>query len=171
MARSRVSFLWKDVHAAEGYQTGVSLRRHTSRSKETLDFIAKLAGESPLLGGLLRWEKERAKQKQGFEIDYKESYWTPPLTPRLAFDLERDQIESLLGLDARLDQRSRQHSGAPAVANGCQHAAHADLRRVDRAIRRGTRPSTSASTTCRAPPGRIGWAVLNASPPIPPIRS
>jgi hypothetical protein len=31
----------------------------------------------------------------GVKINYAESYWTPPMTPKLAFDLERRQIEKL----------------------------------------------------------------------------
>jgi hypothetical protein len=28
-------------------------------------------------------------------VNYAASYWTPPMTPKLAFDLERQQIEKL----------------------------------------------------------------------------
>ena len=31
----------------------------------------------------------------GVRVNYAASYWTPPMTPKLAFDLERQQIEKL----------------------------------------------------------------------------
>ena len=33
-------------------------------------------------------------------VDFSRAYWTPPLTPELAYDTERDQIEGTLGLRA-----------------------------------------------------------------------
>jgi hypothetical protein len=39
--------------------------------------------------------ERRAESKHGFRINYAASYWTPPMTPKLAFDLESKQIESL----------------------------------------------------------------------------
>jgi hypothetical protein len=39
--------------------------------------------------------ERRAEQKHGVRINYSASYWTPPLTPKLAFDLESRQIERL----------------------------------------------------------------------------
>jgi hypothetical protein len=44
----------------------------------------------PLLSRL-----ERGAENHGIRINYAESYWVPPMTPKLAFDLESRQIESL----------------------------------------------------------------------------
>jgi len=38
---------------------------------------------------LLRWAERRCSRLTGINPDYARSYWTPPLTPSLAFDLER----------------------------------------------------------------------------------
>jgi hypothetical protein len=45
----------------------------------------------PLLSRLER----RSESMHGVRIDYAASYWTPPMTPKLAFDLESRQIENL----------------------------------------------------------------------------
>jgi len=45
----------------------------------------------PLLARLER----RSEQVHGVRINYAASYWTPPMTPKLAFDLECSQIEKL----------------------------------------------------------------------------
>jgi hypothetical protein len=37
----------------------------------------------------------RALERYGLKLDYAAGYWTPPLTPKLAFDLESRQIEKL----------------------------------------------------------------------------
>jgi hypothetical protein len=95
MARSQISYLWKDRHAAEGFTSGVSLHSHTSQSKETLDFLANLGNKSSVIQSLLRFCEGRARDRYNFKVDYAAGYWTPPLTPRLAFDLESKQIEKL----------------------------------------------------------------------------
>ena len=95
MAGSQISYLWSNPRAAEGFASGVSLHSHTSQSKETLDFLANLGNRSHLIRKLLRFCEERAMHRYGFKIDYAAGYWTPPLTPRLAFDLESKQIEKL----------------------------------------------------------------------------
>ena len=39
--------------------------------------------------------EQRAEVNHGMRVDYGLSYWTPPAYPRLAFDLESEQIEKL----------------------------------------------------------------------------
>ncbi len=95
MAGSQISYIWKTPHAAEGFASGVSLHSHTSQSKETLDFLANLGNRSQLIRKLMRFCERRAMERYGFKLDYAAAYWTPPLTPRLAFDLESKQIEKL----------------------------------------------------------------------------
>jgi hypothetical protein len=95
MARSSISYLWKDRHAADGFASGVSLHSHTNQSKETLDFLANLGNKSALVSKLLRFCENRALSRYNFKVNYAAGYWTPPLTPRLAFDLESKQIEKL----------------------------------------------------------------------------
>jgi len=95
MATSTVSYLWRDQNAHRGFRTGVSLHGHTNQSKETLDFLSNLGNRYGLIRPLLSRLERRAEEKFGLRVDYAKSYWTPPMTPRLAFDLERGQVEKL----------------------------------------------------------------------------
>ena len=95
MAASTVSYLWRDQKAHRGFRTGVSLHGHTNQSKETLDFLSNLGNRYALIRPLLSRLERRAEEKFGLRVNYAASYWTPPMTPRLAFDLERGQIENL----------------------------------------------------------------------------
>ena len=95
MARSTISYLWRDAHAPGGFGTGVSLHGHTNQSTETLDFLANFGNQFPVLRPFLSRMERRSEAEHGIKINYAEAYWTPPMTPRLAFDLESGQIESL----------------------------------------------------------------------------
>ncbi len=95
MCASTLSYLWRDQKAARDYRAGVSLHSHTNQSRETLDFIANLGNQRAILRPLLARLEQRAESKHGVRINYAAAYWTPPLTPKLAFDLESRQIEKL----------------------------------------------------------------------------
>src|SRR5208283_4514127 len=95
MAHSTISYLWRDKDAPKGFRTGVSLHSHTNQSRETLDFLANFGNQYPVMRPLLSRLERRAEQMHGVRIDYAASYWTPPMTPKLAFDLEMRQIEKL----------------------------------------------------------------------------
>jgi hypothetical protein len=95
MANSTISYLWRDQKAASGFRTGISLHSHTNQSLETLDFLANFGNQFPLIRPLISRLERRSEAVHGVRIDYAASYWTPPMTPKLAFDLESRQIESL----------------------------------------------------------------------------
>jgi hypothetical protein len=95
MPTSTISYLWRDPAAARGFRTGVSLHSHTNQSQETLDFVAEWGAQYYLLRPLLARLERRSKTAHSIPIDWARSYWTPPLTPKLAFDLESQQIEKL----------------------------------------------------------------------------
>jgi len=95
MAYSTVSYLWRDKDASKGFRTGVSLHSHTNQSRETLDFLANLGSQYPPIRPLLTRLERRSHERQGVRVNYAAGYWTPPMTPRLAFDLESRQIEML----------------------------------------------------------------------------
>jgi len=110
-----VSYLWREPRAVEGFTTGVSLHSHTSVSRETLDFIAELSNDWPLLQPIMRWAERRSIRASGIRPDYARSYWTPPLTPRLAFDLERTQIENKLQMQAMVSITDHDDIRAPML--------------------------------------------------------
>ena len=110
-----VSYLWREPKAVEGFKAGVSLHSHTNQSRETLDFIAELSTEWGLLQPMLRWLERRSVEYTGIRPDYARSYWTPPLTPKLAFDLERTQIEDKLQLPAMVSLTDHDDIQAPLL--------------------------------------------------------
>jgi len=110
-----VSYLWREPKAAEGFNAGVSLHSHTNQSKETLDFIAELSTDWGLLQPVMRWLERRSVEYTGIRPDYARSYWTPPLTPKLAFDLERTQIEDKLQLPAMVSLTDHDDIQAPLL--------------------------------------------------------
>jgi len=93
MPGSSISYLWRDKNAPNGFRSGISLHSHTNQSRETLDFLANFGNQYPVMRPLLSRLERRAEQNHGVRIDYAASYWTPPMTPKLAFDLESRQIE------------------------------------------------------------------------------
>jgi hypothetical protein len=95
MGHSTISYLWRDKLAPQGFRSGVSLHSHTNQSHETLDFLANFGNQYPVMRPLLARLERRSERMHGVRIDYAASYWTPPMTPRLAFDLESCQIEKL----------------------------------------------------------------------------
>src|ERR1700677_5152387 len=95
MARSTISYLWRDHNASRGFRTGVSLHSHTNQSSETLDFLANLGNQLSVLRPFLSRMERRSEAVYGIRINYAAAYWTPPMPPRLAFDLERGQVEKL----------------------------------------------------------------------------
>jgi len=95
MASSTISYTWREKNASRGFRTGVSLHSHTNHSRETLDFLAKFGNQYPVIRPLLTRLERRSEQMYGLRVNYAESYWTPPMTPKLAFDLESRQIEKL----------------------------------------------------------------------------
>jgi hypothetical protein len=110
-----VSYLWREPRAADGFTAGVSLHSHTNQSQETLDFIAELSTEWGVLQPVMRWCERRCVKTSGIRPDYARSYWTPPLTPRLAFDLERLQIEEKLQIQAMVSLTDHDDIRAPLL--------------------------------------------------------
>lgn len=124
MSQSTVSYLWREPEAAKGFTTGVSLHSHTNQSKETLDFIAELSQDWGLLQPVMCWAERRSQRASGIKPDYARSYWTPPLTPRLAFDLERSQIENKLQLPALVSLTDHDDINAPLLLRSVDSARH-----------------------------------------------
>jgi hypothetical protein len=124
MVDSKVSYLWDDAHVSKGFVSGVSLHSHTNRSKETLDFIIKLANEYRCFRELIHLQQKRVRAKHSLEIDYAAGYWTPPLTPRLAFDLESRQIANKLHLQPLVSISDHDNIQAPMLLRTVASARH-----------------------------------------------
>lgn len=114
MPHSSISYLWRDTSAPRDFRMGISLHSHTNQSRETLDFLASFGSQYPVLRPLMTRLEGRAEQRYGIRINYAASYWTPPMTPKLAYDLERRQIEKL-GLDAMVSLTDHDTIAAPML--------------------------------------------------------
>ncbi len=120
----RISYLWKEPEAAGTYATGVSLHSHTNQSKETLDFLANLGNQYPLLRPILAHSERRSREQHSIPINYAAAYWTPPLTPRIAFDVESGQIEKKLYLMPLVSITDHDTIAAPMLLRTVAAARH-----------------------------------------------
>lgn len=114
MPSATINYLWRDKGATNGFRTGVSLHSHTNQSQETLDFLANLGNQYPVLRPFMARYERRAEELHGIRMDYARSYWTPPMTPKLAFDLENRQIQKL-GLDSMVSISDHDNINAPML--------------------------------------------------------
>lgn len=108
-----VHFAWRGS-AWQRARTGVSLHSHTSHSRETLEFLPRLAAHVPGLLGMVRAEETRYRRMYGREINYQNAWWTPPLGPREALSVEREQIERL-GLQSLVSISDHDNIEAPML--------------------------------------------------------
>jgi hypothetical protein len=90
------------------------LHSHTNQSKETLDLLADLGNRYSLLRRLLSRLERRSKAVFGVHLNYAASYWTPPVTPKMTFDQESHQIESL-GLAPMVSITDHDNINAPML--------------------------------------------------------
>jgi hypothetical protein len=124
MSQSSISYLWREPEAAKNFTMGVSLHSHTNQSQETLDFIAELSKNWGILQPVMRWCENRCHRLTGIRPDYARSYWTPPLTPSLAFDLERGQIEDRLQMPGLVSLTDHDDINAPMLLRSVPSSRH-----------------------------------------------
>lgn len=91
---NQVTYLWNQPQLPHFFKTAISLHGHTHHSKESLAFIPDFASGCPLLG----WALAQQERRCAIKPDFSRAYWTPPLSPRAAYEVERSQIEETLGL-------------------------------------------------------------------------
>ncbi len=94
MTRSQLHFAWKDKFLGRRFRTAVSLHSHTSYSEESLEMIPRYTAKVPVLGPAVRKQEQLHLERKGEAIDFNRAFWTPPLTPRDAYQLEQQQLES-----------------------------------------------------------------------------
>jgi hypothetical protein len=111
LPQSQISCLWKQPKIASKYRTAVSLHSHTNQSKESLLFIPAFAEKWPLL----RWALKEQCKKSVRRVDFSQAYWTPPLPPKLAFEVESNQIETQLELISLVSLTDHDSIGAPSA--------------------------------------------------------
>ncbi len=102
MSSSQYHFSWLHPSIVRRFRMGVSLHSHTMHSRESLEFVPRIARRVPVLRDLVAYEERRYERIKGYPLDFSRAYWTPPLSERDAYLLERRQIEETLGMDAAL---------------------------------------------------------------------
>src|SRR5579864_2322583 len=120
MAETKFSCFWHRPDLGQDNQAAVSLHGHTNRSKESLQLIPQLARRGPMLHQALEKQCRRSR----IPVDFSRAYWTPPLTPRLAFETERDQIEDALGLRAMVSLTDHDNIEAAMWLRALPETAH-----------------------------------------------
>ena len=111
LPQSQISCIWKHPDIAAKYRTAVSLHSHTNQSKESLLFIPEFAEKWPLL----RWALKEQCKKSCRPVDFSQAYWTPPLPPKQAFEVESNQIEIDLELMSLVSLTDHDSIGAPTA--------------------------------------------------------
>jgi hypothetical protein len=82
------------------FRTGLSLHSHTMHSKEFLSRLPTYIAKVPIGSYILEREIGRSHMYTGQIYDFSKFFWTPPLSPREAYELEKKQIEEKMGLPA-----------------------------------------------------------------------
>jgi hypothetical protein len=79
---------------ARRFRTGVSLHSHTLHSRETLGILYALRERSAFLNVAVRRIQAAFRSATGTPLNLHRGWWTPPLSPRQAWQLERAEIEN-----------------------------------------------------------------------------
>jgi hypothetical protein len=109
MPLTELRFEWRTGSAIRPFASCVSLHSHTHCSRESLSFLCRFAARGGILGSAARRGWARFAERG----DPARCWWTPPLVPRSAWDLERGQIESGLGLSAMVSLSDHDSIEAP----------------------------------------------------------
>lgn len=86
---------WGHPEAVGAYSTGISLHSHTSVSEETLDFVKAMCEWVPGVGMALRHYEKLCRERHGLTLDFERANWRPPLQPRMAYNVEAEQIQRM----------------------------------------------------------------------------
>jgi hypothetical protein len=77
------------------FRTGVSLHSHTLYSRESLGFIYQAAEKAPILKRALDRGDQRFRARHHEPMNLAQGWWTPPLGPHAAWQLEASQLQKL----------------------------------------------------------------------------
>jgi hypothetical protein len=112
--QSQIAWFDRDQAHLRQFNTGVSIHSHTSCSKESLEFVGRILDSHPVLRAFIR-SQDRKVRKGGLAIDLSRAYWTPPVCPRSAYELEKNQIEQKLGKQAMVSITDHDCIDAPLL--------------------------------------------------------
>lgn len=92
LKKTRLHILHEQQDLSQKAKTGVSMHCHTEHSKEMLDFVPVYAEKFPIISYFWKKERERYIEREGTPPDFSTAYWSPPLTPREVYNIEKSQI-------------------------------------------------------------------------------
>jgi len=70
---------------------------------------------------------EKQCKKSRIPVDFARAYWTPPLTPKLAYETEKDQIENMLGFKSLVSLTDHDNIEAPVWLRTVPETAHTPI--------------------------------------------
>ena len=79
-------------------RAAVSLHSHSECSRETLEFIPRVATRIPVVANLYERSLAQYQRENGRPLEFVEWYFRPPATPCAVIDSERTQLERRLDL-------------------------------------------------------------------------
>ena len=123
MAETKLSCFWHGPDLGRDTTAAVSLHGHTNRSKESLQLIPELARRGPMLHEAL----EKQCRKSRIPVDFARAYWTPPLSPKLAYETEKNQIETTLGLKSLISLTDHDTIAAPLLLRTVRETAQTPI--------------------------------------------
>ena len=121
--KTQITSRWKDAATVEQYRTGVSLHSHTSCSEESLKFVHMFVKMLPAAGIVLRRYEHACVKNHGLTLDFERAFWRPPMQPKMAFELEAEQIRGL-GLEPLVSITDHDTIEAPMLLRTVPSARH-----------------------------------------------
>lgn len=112
--QAKVAWFDRDQSLLRQFKSGVSIHSHTCCSKESLEFVARIFDSHPLLRSFIG-DHARKAGRHGVTLDLAHAYWTPPLCPRSAYEVEKNQIEQKLGMQAMVSLSDHDSTEAPLL--------------------------------------------------------
>jgi len=82
-----------------------------------------MARKGPMLHAAL----EKQCRKSRIPVDFARAYWTPPLTPKLAYETEKNQIENTVGLRSLVSLTDHDNIEAPLVLRKVRETAQTPI--------------------------------------------
>lgn len=108
----QMAYFDRSPHIASTHKTGVSLHSQTLHSRESAVPLGRCLEASAIAQLFVRRAHKRYGENPLHE-DLSRMWWTPPLTPRQALDLEASQIVGKLGLEPIVSLSDHDSIAAP----------------------------------------------------------
>ena len=97
LSRCRVTSFTRDTDW-DGCRSGISLHAHTHHSREVMSDLPPYLARIPLVAPLFQRQLDAYQRDNGRPIDFSMGWWHPPVTPKMVFESEAEQIERSFGL-------------------------------------------------------------------------